>query len=137
MTTPTAPPTSVAQATPDSAGSRQALTAIISELCEVEPAQIGADFVLALSGRLRSSLGRATLDAKIRRRLGVKIENLHTVRTFGELEAALAANNSGVIAAAPQLPTASPTGKLQPVPPPSARAPSRDAPGGFGFGLWH
>ena len=76
-----------------SAEKREMLKAIVGELCEVEPAQIGADFVLS-SGRLRSSLGRATLDAKIRRRLGVKVENLRSARTFGELEAALASGQA-------------------------------------------
>jgi phosphopantetheine--protein transferase-like protein len=50
---------------------------------------------------LRSSLGRATLDAKIRRRLGVKLDNLHTIRTVRELEAALAAKQPGTSTPAP------------------------------------
>jgi len=73
---------------PVSIDKRQVLTAIVSEICELDAAQIGSDFALA-SGKLRSSLGRAMLDAKIRRRLGVKLENLHTFRTIGEIEAAL------------------------------------------------
>ncbi len=82
-------PIAVAPADPASANVGQVLRAIISELCEVDPAQIGSDFTLT-SGRLRSSLGRAALDAKIRRRLGVKLESLHLLRTVGELEVALA-----------------------------------------------
>jgi holo-[acyl-carrier protein] synthase len=109
-------PTSAAQTERASGGVRQVLTAIVSELCEVEPALIGEEFVLASSGRLRSSLGRATLDAKIRRRLGVKIENLHTLRTFGELEAALAGNYSGAAVAAPPVPRPTAAEMPQPLP---------------------
>jgi phosphopantetheine--protein transferase-like protein len=107
----------VAQSEPASAGVRQALTAIVSELCEVDAAQIGEDFVLASAGRLRSSLGRATLDAKIRRRLGVRIENLHTLRTFGDLEAAVAAGSSGAPAPPSQIPKPASAEMSQPMPP--------------------
>jgi phosphopantetheine--protein transferase-like protein len=122
MNTRTGHPLSVAPTKPAPAGTRQALTAIISELCEVDPAQIAADFVLASSGRLRSSLGRATLDAKIRRRLGVTIENLHTLRTFGELEAALALGQTGVTVPPLDVPLAPSTEVPQTVLPVSARS---------------
>jgi holo-[acyl-carrier protein] synthase len=83
-------------------GPRQALAAIVGELCEVSPAEIGADFVLGSAGPLRSSIGRARLDAKIRRRLGVHIENLHTLRTFGELENSFVGKELGTTLPPPQ-----------------------------------
>ena len=128
------PSTDVPQAEPASDAGRQVLTAIVSELCEIDPAQIGGNFVLASAGRLRSSLGRATLDAKIRRRLGVKIENLHSLRTFGELEAALAAGSSGGAAAAPQAPPTSPTDRRQLVSPPNVGLLPERLPGKPGLG---
>ena len=97
------------------------MPAIVSELCEVDPAQNGGDFVLASSGRLRSSLGRATLDAKIRRRLGVKIQNLHALRTFGELEAALGVNQAAVTVPAPAVSLAAAGPMPESVPSPKAR----------------
>jgi phosphopantetheine--protein transferase-like protein len=102
MNPPTEQPIAETQAAPALAKVRQVLTAIISELCEVNPTQIKSDFALTY-GRLHSSLGRATLDAKIRRRLGVKLENLHTFRTVGELEAALVGNHLPASAPTPQI----------------------------------
>jgi phosphopantetheine--protein transferase-like protein len=121
MNTRTDQAASVAQPKPAPAATRQALVAIISELCELAPAQLGADFVLASAGRLRSSLGQATLDAKIRRRLGIKIENLHTLRTFGELEAAVAGNQPGVAVSPLQVSVPPPTEVSQPAPQASSR----------------
>lgn len=129
--TPTVPPVSAGQAQQPPITTHEALTVIVSELCGLEPAQIGRDFVLASSGRLRSSLGRATLDAKIRRRLGVKIENLHTLHTFGELEAALGGNRPGPTAVPPEVLVSSDAAVRRSVSPaqeqPPAKMPASDS----------
>lgn len=95
------PPTESLPAAPKAATAESSvLLAMVSDLTGVAPGQIGPDFALA-AGRLRNSLGRANLDAKIRRRFGVRLENLHRLRTFGELEAAVIGNQpAGSIPAA-------------------------------------
>jgi phosphopantetheine--protein transferase-like protein len=108
MNTPVEQNASAAQIKQSYGNVHEVLTAIVSDLCEVEPAQIGPDFVLS-SGRLRSSLGRATLDAKIRRRLGVKVENLHALRTFGQLEGALSSDQAPMAAIGQSFPIALPS----------------------------
>jgi phosphopantetheine--protein transferase-like protein len=123
MNPTTEQPNSATQAEPTSAKAREVLKAIVGELCGVEAGQLGPEFRLA-TGRLRSSLGRATLDAKIRRRLGVRIENLHALATLAELEAALVGNNSGVTVPAPQVPLGRSAEALQPGPQPNLRLPA-------------
>jgi phosphopantetheine--protein transferase-like protein len=108
------------------------LKAIVAELCEVEPAQIGADFVLS-SGRLRSSLGRATLDAKIRRRLGVKVENLGAAHTFDELEAALASGQAPMTAIGQNVPVAPPAKLAETDPPQKIPRPAIAVPADSGL----
>ena len=112
-----------AQPEPANAKAHEVLVAIIGELCGADPAQVGPDFSLA-TGRLRSSLGRATLDAKIRRRLGVRIENLHTFKTVGELEAALGGGKSAGTVSAPAIPAVPAAGSPAPGPRPSLRLPA-------------
>jgi len=67
------------------------LKAIVAELLAVAPDQVGSDRALS-GGRLQGSLGRAVLDASIRRKLGVQNKACYTAKTFGELEAALNGN---------------------------------------------
>lgn len=123
MNASTEPPTSPDPSAAISVNAHALLTTIIAELCEVDSAQVGPEFRLA-SGRLRSSLGRATLDAKIRRRLGVKIENLHTIRTFGELQDALAGQKPRLSAPATQALPERPEGRTSTVTTPKLRPPS-------------
>jgi holo-[acyl-carrier protein] synthase len=132
MNPPTEQAISATPGVPARAEVRQVLTAIISELCEVDPAQIGPDFPLA-SGRLRSSLGRATLDAKIRRRLGRKLENLQSLRTMGEIEAALAGDQSRASAPAPFVPIDPPAEPGLPALPAKAPKPVALPPAAAGF----
>jgi phosphopantetheine--protein transferase-like protein len=124
--------TSAAQLKQPSADRREMLKAIVGELCEVEPAQIGPDFVLS-SGRLRSSLGRATLDAKIRRRLGVKVENLHAARTFGELETAMASNQAPMAAIGQNFPVVPPAKLAESDQPQKIPRPAIDVPADSGL----
>jgi holo-[acyl-carrier protein] synthase len=58
---------------------------VVAEFLGMEPASIDADTPLGLS----SSLGRARLDAVLRRQLGVKCEAVYTARRFGDLDRAL------------------------------------------------
>jgi len=124
--------TSVTEIKQPSTDRREMLKAIVGELCEVEPAQIGPDFVLS-SGRLRSSLGRATLDAKIRRRLGVKVENLHAARTFGELESALASDQAPMAAIGQNVPVAPPAKLAETDQPQKTLRPVIEVPTGAGL----
>jgi holo-[acyl-carrier protein] synthase len=64
------------------------LRQIVAEFFETEPGQIGPDFVLT-GGRMQGSLGRARLDAAIRRRAGIRSQAAYTARSYGELEAAV------------------------------------------------
>jgi phosphopantetheine--protein transferase-like protein len=70
---------------------RELLRATIADFFEVDPGQVGAAF--PLSGRLgQGSIARAALDSAIRRRVGLKSTAVYSVRTYGELEAALLGN---------------------------------------------
>ena len=97
------------------------LAAIVSELAGVVVAEVGPDFSLG-HAKLASSLGRAKLDAKLRRRLAVRLDNLGALRTLAELETA-------VLAAQGQpAPVASPSDRgmassAQPVASPTAPVP--------------
>lgn len=66
------------------------LAAIVSELAGVAVAEVGPDFSLG-HPKLASSLGRAKLDARLRRRLAVRLDNLGALRTLTELESAVLA----------------------------------------------
>ncbi len=74
----------------------------------VDANAIGPDF--PLSRKLAGSLARATLDAAIRRRVGVKSRAVYTARTYGELQAAILGDGSPVpsSAAASPPPTEAP-----------------------------
>ena len=56
----------------------------IADFFEVDEAQVGPAFRLD-SSRGQGSIGRAALDAAIRRRVGVKAPAIYSARTFGEL----------------------------------------------------
>jgi holo-[acyl-carrier protein] synthase len=84
---------------PGPEASSRVLASTVAELCEVRIEDIGPGFALS-RGKLASSLGRALLDAKIRRRLGIKVPNLERARTFAELEAAVLSRPSGASAEA-------------------------------------
>jgi holo-[acyl-carrier protein] synthase len=74
---------------------RDLLRATIAEFFEVDPSLVGSAF--PLSGRLgQGSIARAALDSAIRRRVGLKSTAVYTVRTYGELEAALLGSASEV-----------------------------------------
>lgn len=80
---------------------RTTLTAIIGELTGAAATEVGPAFSLA-HPNLAGSLGRAKLDAKIRRRLTVRLDQLGLLRTLAELEAAvLAAQGQSGTPAAP------------------------------------
>lgn len=64
------------------------LAAMVSELAGVAAAEVGPGFSLGHT-KLASSLGRAKLDARLRRRLSVRLDNLGSLRTLAELEAAV------------------------------------------------
>ncbi len=66
------------------------LAAIVSDLAGVAVAEVGPNFSLRHT-KLASSLGRAKLDAKLRRRLAVRLDNLGALRTLAELETAVLA----------------------------------------------
>src|SRR5436190_661930 len=70
------------------------LREIVARLCRVDAAAVGPDFSLA--ALVQSSLSVHLLDSALRRHLGAVPPALGAVRTYGELEAALA----GVPAAA-------------------------------------
>lgn len=61
-----------------------ALRKTVAEFYEVDEGQVGPSFSLN-TGRGRTSIARAALDAAIRRRVGVKSDRVYSARTFGEL----------------------------------------------------
>ncbi len=67
---------------------REKLRQTIAEIFQTTPEEIGPEFPLR-SRRLEGSVGRGILDAALRRRLGVKCSEVYSVRTYGELEAAV------------------------------------------------
>lgn len=115
---------------PRDAGISQVLIELVSDLCGVDPAQIGSEFELA-TGKLNSSLGRARLDAKIRRRLKVTLRNLHNLRTFGDLEAAVAGFE---MQADPAAAVASPPREKTTATPARVASPMSGFPAGMGMG---
>ena len=70
------------------------LAAMVSELADVAAAEVGPGFPLGHT-KLASSLGRAKLDARLRRRLSVRLDNLGSLRTLAELEEAVLAPELG------------------------------------------
>ena len=64
------------------------LQVIIADFFEVAPDQVRPDFPLAGPSMSRS-IARASLDAAIRRRLGIQSPAVYTVKTYGELATAL------------------------------------------------
>ena len=98
------------------------LAALVSELAGVAAAEVGPDFSLG-HAKLAGSLGRAKLDARLRRRLAVRLDNLGTLRTLAELEAAvLAAQGQPALAASPAVGGSSAPGPATPVPAPDKPA---------------
>lgn len=88
---------------------REKLRQTIAEIFQTRPQEIGPEFPLR-SRRLEGSVGRGILDAALRRRLGVRCSEVYSVRTYGELEAAV----TGV--------------SLAPVTPEESQAPAATAP---------
>lgn len=66
----------------------QTLRLAVAEFFDVDVDQITPAFSLS-SGRGQGSIARATLDASIRRRVGVRSAAVYSAQTFGELESAL------------------------------------------------
>lgn len=71
---------------------RNILRQTIAELAEINAAAVNSEFSLSVK-RLQTSIGRAALDAAIRRRLGVVCPAAYTAKTFAELEAAIGASD--------------------------------------------
>lgn len=91
---------------------RQTLAQLVSEVCGVDVREVGPDFDMA-TGPLRTSLGRAKLDAKLRRRLGVKLQSPTPITTFAELESALNPVNCAL--PVPEQPAPDPTASKEEV----------------------
>lgn len=67
----------------------------VAAFFKVAPEEVNADF--RLNGeRLRNSITQASLDAKLRRHVGVRTKAIYTAKTFGELEAAINGTNAVV-----------------------------------------
>ncbi|MGA2231320.1 MAG: 4'-phosphopantetheinyl transferase superfamily protein [Tepidisphaeraceae bacterium] len=64
----------------------------VADLMKIDAPKLTASAPLS-GGRLSGSIGRAALDAAIRRRLQVECPAVYTVTTFGELETALFGTN--------------------------------------------
>jgi phosphopantetheine--protein transferase-like protein len=97
------------------------LRATIADFFEVDLGQVGSAF--PLTGRLgQGSIARAALDSAIRRRVGLKSTAVYTVRTYGELEAALLGSAKGGPAAFSPEPASN--GSAARVPAASAIAPT-------------
>src|SRR3954468_15688714 len=74
---------------------QETLRIVVAELLQVEPEKLSAASSL-VGGRLGESMGRALLDAALRRRLGVQCQSVYTVKNFGELEAAVTGKTTSV-----------------------------------------
>lgn len=74
---------------------QETLRTVVAELLQVSPDQISAHSPL-VGGRLGESMGRALLDAALRRRLGTQCAAVYTVKNYGELEAAITGKTSDV-----------------------------------------
>ena len=86
----------------------------VAEFFEVDESQIGPSF--SLQGRAQSSIGRAALDAAIRRRVGLTSQAVYSAKTYGELEADLAPGSAQVSTVAPSPPRPqAPAGPSAPV----------------------
>jgi phosphopantetheine--protein transferase-like protein len=66
----------------------QWLCQTVAAFLKVDPATIRPELPLA-GERLQGSIGRAALDAALRRGLGITCEAVYSARTYGELESAL------------------------------------------------
>ncbi len=66
---------------------------LIAAFFETDASQISPEFLLS-GPRLSSSSARYTLEAAIRRKLGRSAPEVHTARTYGELEKALVGSSS-------------------------------------------
>jgi holo-[acyl-carrier protein] synthase len=69
-------------------GNNMMLRQIVADMLKMDAGEVGPD--LPLNGRrLSGSIGRAALDAAIRRKLGVSCPKVYSAASFGELEAAV------------------------------------------------
>ncbi len=89
----------------------------VAEFFETDPSAMTPDFPLG-GKRLSGSLARATLDAAIRRRLGVKSSAVYSAKYFGELESAILGTpmsdgSNGHSASAPVSPSSLPRLNMQ------------------------
>ncbi len=85
----------------------QTLRRTVAEFFEVDVEQVGSDFSLS-SGRGQGSIARASLDAMIRRRLGVRSLAVYSANTFRELESAITGGGEGGAATSAPSPPPSP-----------------------------
>jgi len=67
---------------------KNALKQTVAEMFQKDPQEIGPNFPLKVR-RFEGSVGRGILDAAIRRRLGITCPEVYSVKTYGELEAAV------------------------------------------------
>lgn len=88
----------------------------VAEFFGVDEGQVGPSF--SLQAR-QGSIARATLDAAIRSRVGLKSQAVYSAKTFGELEAEIAPGSAGPSGPPP----------LTPVPIPVVSAPGLVGPG--------
>jgi holo-[acyl-carrier protein] synthase len=84
----------------------------VAEFLKVDAATLTADYSLR-GGRLEGSIGRAALDAALRRRLGISCEAVYSAGSYGELEGAVL----GTATAAPAPAAPQPAGPATPVAP--------------------
>ena len=82
----------------DTEQQQQTLRQIVAELMQRDAGEIASDTRLA-GGRMGNSLGRAILDAGIRKKLGRTDINVQSVKTYGELEAAVFGQSGGTSSA--------------------------------------
>lgn len=75
----------------------------VAEFFDVDEAQINPSFPLT-GARGAGSITRASLDAAIRRRVGLKSKSVYSAKTFGELSAELGEKPSETTLATPQAP---------------------------------
>jgi phosphopantetheine--protein transferase-like protein len=106
---------------------QELLRATVAEFLKIEPAEVRAELPLA-GRRLQGSIGRATLDAALRRRLGGSYPAAYTAATYGELEAMVLSPGGQRPEPAP-----APAGKTGPEPP--APAGGAEQPAGLSCGI--
>jgi phosphopantetheine--protein transferase-like protein len=102
---------------------QELLRATVAEFLTIEPAEVRADLPLA-GRRLQGSIGRAALDAALRRRLGASYPAVYSAATYGELEATVLGPASGPAAPVPPAAKELPPEPLQ-----------SDLPGGLSCGI--